>query len=210
MTRPFSRAVTRRFDDDWFLDDWPARKVRKVSPRYDDTPVVLMNEMNRQMAEAVNRMQEFAEDLDALDSLVSRSWDQDDLRPTKSKKLANREMMKRTESGGLQLALDVAGFKPEELKIKLVDDNLVVEALSESSGENSYQRSHFKRWFKLPEGCKLEEIKSKLTSDSRLLIDLPTNKQIEQNQARSIPIEMEKSDKKQVENKEKPAAEEKK
>lgn len=192
LARPLSRAM-RRFDDDFFFDDWPARKVRRVGPLVDDYPVALINEMmNRQMSEAVDRMNEFAEELDSLDSWVG------------ARRRKPQAVVQRTESGGLQLALDVDGFKPEDLKIKLVDDNLVVEALNETSGEDSYHKNQFKRWFKLPEDCKFEEIKSKLTNDNRLLIDLPSNKPAVEQKTRQIPIEMDKNrdstlDKKKVE-----------
>lgn len=189
--RPVSRALSRRHND-WhpYLDHWVPRKRRTFVPTtYDPQPFSWVEQMNREMAHTMNKM---AEDLEALDELVERtSMEVDNLSPRRVK---NKEtIVRRTETGGLQLALDVEGFKPEELKIRLVDDNLVVEALSESSGEDSYQRSQFKRWFKLPEDCKLEEIKSKLTQDNKLLIDLPTNKPIEDSKARSIPIEMEKA-----------------
>lgn len=150
-----------------------------------------MNDMNRQMTAAMNRMQELTEDLDTLDSWVD-SWSDRDSRPRRSRS-ADQALLRRTESGGLQLALDVSDFKPEDLKIKLVDDNLVIEGNSETSGKDSYRQTQFKRWFKLPEDCKLEEITSKLTSDKRLVIDLPSNKPLEQQQTRSIPIEMEKN-----------------
>lgn len=192
VTRPISRAL-RRYDDDWFLNDWPARKARRmVQPEY-ESPIGLMNEMNRQMSAAMSQMQEMANELDNLDELVGRSLvNQENELPRKRLKREAETIVRRTESGGLQLALDVDGFKPEELKIKLVDDNLVVEASSETSGEDSYRRSQFKRWFKLPEDCKLEDIKSKLTGDNRLLIDLPSSKPPLEQRTRSIPIEMEK------------------
>lgn len=155
-----------------------------------ESPAVIMDDMNRQMNAALERMQEFADDLEALDSLVGR-FDSRDNRTQRRRRGPVEMQVSRTESGGLQLALDVGDFKPEDLKIKLLEDNLIVEASNESSGEDSYRKSHFKRWFKLPEDCKVDEIRSKLTSDNRLLIELPSNKPDEQ-QARTIPIEMEK------------------
>lgn len=189
VTRPLSRALTRRFDDDVWFDEWPTKKVRRVGGY--DSPVNIIDDVNRQMVAAMNRMQNFAEDLDALDSLVSRIDKEN--RPKGVKLRREEAILRRTESGGLQLALDVTNFKPEDLKIKLQDDSLLVEGVSEQSGKDSYRRNHFKRWFRLPEDCKLDEIKSRLTEDNQLLIDLPTNKPIESNHTRSIPIEMDKS-----------------
>lgn len=191
--RPLTRAL-RRLDNDLWLDELPVKRMRRYNPSY-ESPISIMDDMNRQMNAALDRMNEFAEDLDALES-----WTMRESRPRAFKRRRDEAVVRRTESGDLQLALDVGEYKPEDLKIKLVDDNLVIEAASESSGEDSYRRSHFKRWFKLPEDCKLEEIKSKLTADNKLLIDLPGTKPQEE-QGRTIPIEMEKStSKKSTEN----------
>lgn len=183
--RPISRAL-RRFDDDFFLEEWPLRKVRRTLPAY-ESPVSLMEDMSRHMANTVNRMQDLVEEMETLDEIATRL---DDNRPRRKRE--DFAVVRRTENGGLQLALDVADYKPEDLQIKLVDDNLVIEAQSESSGKDSYKRSHFKRWFKVPDDCKLEEIRSKVTDDNQLLIDLPLNKPIKSNE-RSIPIEVEKN-----------------
>lgn len=182
--RPVSRLV-RRLEDE-FLDEWPARKMRRTLPAYE--PLAVMDDMGRQMANALNRVQDMVEDLENLEDWASRHFD------GPAKRLRRHEpeaLVKRTESGGLQLALDMADYKPEDLKIKLVDDHLVVEAEHESSGEDSYRKSHFKRWFRLPQDVKVDEIKSKLTDGNRLLIDLPLNEPIESN-SRTIPIEVEK------------------
>lgn len=188
VTRPLSRALRRRLDDDIWSDEWRPRRVRRALPVH-DSPALLMDAMNRQMDMAMNRMQEFAEDLDELDSFVGRLNEDHQPEP---KRRRSDSIVKRTESGGLQLALDVSDYKPEDLKIKLVDDNLVVEAISESSAEDSYSRNHFKRWFKLPQDCKLEDIRSKLTRDNKLVIELPTKKPLGQ-KGQNIPIEMEQA-----------------
>lgn len=192
VSRPLTRAL-RRFNDDWWLDDpWTPKRVRRAAPEYDQ-PLVLFDDMSRQMHAAMNRMQEFAEDLEALDALANK-WDKENTskEPRAKRRRTHNDELKRTESGDLQLSLDVSEYRPEDLKIKLVDDNLVVEAVTENSGKNSYRKSHMKRWFKLPEDCKLEEIKSKLTEDNQLLINLPSNKPALEQNARQIPIEMSK------------------
>ena len=98
----------------------------------------------------------------------------------------------RTEDGNLQVAMDVAQFKPEEVNVKLCDDNLVVEAKTETSENDSYHKAEFKRWIKLPSDCKQEGIKSTITPDKRLLIEVPMNKPIENSRSRNIPIEVQK------------------
>lgn len=184
VSRPLRRAI-KRMEDDLFFDELPVVKVRRTQPLYDESPAVLMDSMSRQVANAMNKMQE---DLEILDN-----WLNDDRWDGLAKRVRSGDncAVRRTESGGLQLALDVADYKPEDLKIKLEDDNLVIEANNEQSSENSYQKSHFKRWFKLPDGCDPDSIRSRLTSDGRLLVDLPNPKPIENN-TKEIPIQVER------------------
>jgi len=98
----------------------------------------------------------------------------------------------RTENGNLQLAIDVSQFKPEEINVKLCDDNLVVEAKTESSENDNYHKAEFKRWIKLPSDVKHEAIKSTMTPDKKLMIEVPVNKPIAESRSRSIPIEVQK------------------
>lgn len=187
--RPVSRLI-RRIEDE-LLDDWPAKRMRRSLPAYE--PLSFMDDMNRQMASTLNRMQEFVDDMEALDSLASRF-------DAEGGRNEPEAIVRRTESGGLQLALDMADYKPEDLKIKLVDDHLVVEAETETSGKDSYRKSHFKRWFRLPDDVKVDDIKSRLTDSKRLLIDLPLNKPIDSSNARTIPIEVEQPKQQAIEN----------
>lgn len=99
----------------------------------------------------------------------------------------------RTEDGTLQMAIDVSQYKPEEVKVKLCDDNLVVEAKTESSENDSYHKAEFKRWVKLPQDVKHDAIKSTLTHDKKLLINVPCNKPIQADRSRNIPIEVQKA-----------------
>lgn len=182
VSRPLRRAI-KRMEDDLLFDELPILKVRRASaPFFEESPRVLMDSMSRRVANVMDKMQE---DLETLDSWISGE------ETRRAGRAENQCAVRRTESGGLQLALDVADFRPEDLKIKLEDDNLIIEANNEQSSENSYQKSHFKRWFKLPDGCDQEQIRSKLTGDGRLLVDLPSAKPIE-DKAREIPIEVEK------------------
>lgn len=96
----------------------------------------------------------------------------------------------RTEDGNLQMAMDVSQYKPEEINVRLCDDKLVVEAKTESSENDSYHKSEFKRWLKLPADCKHEAIKSTLTPDRKLLIEVPMLKPIADNRSRTIPIDI--------------------
>lgn len=98
----------------------------------------------------------------------------------------------RAEDGTLQLAFDVSQYKPEEVNVKLCDDNLVIEAKTESSENDSYHKAEFKRWVKLPQDVKQEAIKSTLTHDKKLVIEVPVAKPIADSRSRNIPIEVQK------------------
>lgn len=99
----------------------------------------------------------------------------------------------RGEDGTLQMAIDVSQYKPEEVNVKLCDDNLVVEARTESSENDSYHKAEFKRWVRLPQDVKHEAIKSTLTPDKKLLIEVPCHKPIQSDRSRNIPIEVQKA-----------------
>lgn len=181
-SHPIARAL-RRLDDD-FYDDWPLSVSQRRHPPFWTSDDVI----GKQVVDAMNKITDFAQEIDQLTHDVTPRLGGGDL------------LMKRTGDGSLQLALDVKDYKPEDIKINLVDNHLVIEARNESSGENSYHKSEFKRWFKLPENCKLEEIKSNLTKDNKLLISLPSTKPaIEQTKVRSIPINVDQRE--AVENK---------
>lgn len=96
----------------------------------------------------------------------------------------------RTEDGNLQMAIDVSQYKPEEINMRLCDDNLVVEAKTESSENNSYHKSEFKRWLKLPADCKHDAIKSTLTPDMKLIVEVPVLKPIADSRSRTIPTDV--------------------
>lgn len=131
-----------------------------------------------EVVQAVNRLQDLVDDFD-----VPSSAERHD---------AGELTMKREQDGSLQLTMDVTGFKPEDLKIELVDDSLVVHGKSETSGENSFSKSEIKRWFKLPENCKVEDIKSNMTVDNKLLISLPSTKPANEQKKREIAITVDK------------------
>lgn len=98
----------------------------------------------------------------------------------------------RAEDGTLQVALDVSQFKPEEVNVKLCDDNLVIEAKTETSENDSYHKAEFKRWLKLPQDVKHEAIKSTMTPDRKLIVEVPCHKPIHSDRSRNIPIDIQK------------------
>lgn len=65
-------------------------------------------------------------------------------------------------------------FKPEEIKVKVVDDFIVVEGKHEErQDKHGYISRQFTRRYKLPPNVNLEAVKSSLSSDGVLSIAAP-------------------------------------
>ncbi|XP_004523812.1 heat shock protein 23 [Ceratitis capitata] len=92
---------------------------------------------------------------------------------------------------GYQVSLDVAQFKPSELTVKVVDNNVVVEGKYEGrEDEHGFISKHFVRSFSLPRGYKAEEAMSTLSSDGILTVNVPKPPGLEDKSAeRVIPIQ---------------------
>lgn len=88
---------------------------------------------------------------------------------------ANRDKSGRSEvrcdRDKFMVNLDVQQFKPEELKVKTVDNFVVIEGKHEEKpDEHGYISRHFVRRYKLPEGAKPEDMQCNLSSDGVLQI----------------------------------------
>jgi crystallin alpha B len=71
----------------------------------------------------------------------------------------------------LQVNLDVQQFAPEEITVKLVDDFVVIEGKhDERQDEHGFISRQFQRRYKLPSACKLNTVKSSLSSDGVLTV----------------------------------------
>nr|XP_012215271.1 PREDICTED: alpha-crystallin B chain-like [Linepithema humile] len=70
-----------------------------------------------------------------------------------------------------QLILDVQYFEPHEIKVKVVNNYLVVTAKHEDKqDEHGLVSRQFTRRCELPENCNIEQLTSKLSSDGILTI----------------------------------------
>ncbi|CAH1401069.1 unnamed protein product [Nezara viridula] len=70
--------------------------------------------------------------------------------------------------------LDVQQFKPDELKLKVVDGFLVVDGKHEErSDEHGFISRQFTRRYKIPEDVDQEKLNSHLSSDGVLSISAP-------------------------------------
>ncbi|XP_012253746.2 protein lethal(2)essential for life-like isoform X2 [Athalia rosae] len=73
-----------------------------------------------------------------------------------------------------QVILDVQQFAPEEITVKTIDNNVIVEAKhEEKQDEHGYISRHFVRRYLLPSTHKVSDVTSSLSSDGVLTITAP-------------------------------------
>jgi len=82
---------------------------------------------------------------------------------------------------GFQVCMDVEQFKPNELNVKVVDDNIiVVEGKHEDrEDDHGFISRHFVRRYALPKGYEADKVQSSLSSDGVLTITVPKPQAIE-------------------------------
>ncbi|XP_055390314.1 heat shock protein 27-like [Condylostylus longicornis] len=85
---------------------------------------------------------------------------------------------------GFKVLMDVKQFKPEEITVKTVDNQVIVEGKHEErEDEHGHIYRHFTRKYILPKGYDSKEVTSTLSSDGVLTIKAPPpQKQIEGNE----------------------------
>lgn len=99
-----------------------------------------------------------------------------------------RRAVNRRPSGGastvqadknkFQVTLDVQQFKPEEVTVKVVDKNVLIEGKHEErQDEHGWISRQFVRKYLVPEQCDIEQLKSTLSSDGVLTITAPRKEQ---------------------------------
>jgi len=95
-----------------------------------------------------------------------------------------------TESDGsrkFQLAFDIRGFDPEEVKVKTQNGTLSVSAKKEKKDDNSYSLHEFSQTYTLPKDLKLDDLKSTFAENGILTIEAPLPKA--ESKDRQIKIE---------------------
>jgi len=91
----------------------------------------------------------------------------------------------------LSATLDVSGFAPEDLKVSVIGQHIVVEASHPEKQDQlgSIERK-FIRKFNLPKNAAPESVVSNLTSDGQLTISAQSNKAKEASPPKTIPIKV--------------------
>jgi len=107
----------------------------------------------------------------------------------------------QAEKRDFQAAVDVRFFKPEEVKVKLVGRNLIIEAEHEErEDEHGIVSRKLQRRYELPENVDVEKLSCERTKDGLLKINAPrlTLKDVGE---RTIPIKMAPEEPAKLENK---------
>lgn len=75
---------------------------------------------------------------------------------------------------GFEVSLDVQHFTPNEITIKTVDDNIIIEGKHEyRADEHGDVSRHFRRTYHLPDGFNVKDVVSSLSSDHILVVKAP-------------------------------------
>ncbi|XP_023304391.2 heat shock protein 23-like [Lucilia cuprina] len=91
---------------------------------------------------------------------------------------------------GFQVCMDVAQFKPSELKVKVVDNCVVVEGKHEErEDQHGFIQRHFVRRYVLPKGYDADKVVSTLSSDGVLTVSVPKPVEEEKTKERIIQIQ---------------------
>jgi len=77
------------------------------------------------------------------------------------------------ENGVQRVKFNVQNFQPEEIDLKVVDNILRVHAVHKSTADGSNVHREYSRQFTLPEGIDLEAMKSTLSDDGVLEVEVP-------------------------------------
>ena len=93
----------------------------------------------------------------------------------------------------LKLTFDVRQFRPEEISVKTMDQQLVVQAKHKEDSESSKVYREYNRKFLLPPSVNPETMKSILSPEGVLSIEAPVNPALDAPRERLVPIEHVKS-----------------
>lgn len=97
----------------------------------------------------------------------------------------------RIDDKRFSVLLDVTNFAPEEIKVKVVGNELSVSAKHENETEGHFTSRQFNRHFVLPKDVNMNSVVSRLTDEGKLLVEAE-RKALPPPQERFISIEKDK------------------
>lgn len=86
----------------------------------------------------------------------------------------------------LKLSMAAKNYRPEQIKVSVKNNELLVQAENVYSDSNRSERSYLTKSITLPPGTQIDQLKSFLNADGQLEIEAPF---IEPNQNRSIEVQ---------------------
>uniref|UniRef100_A0A914DNY2 SHSP domain-containing protein n=1 Tax=Acrobeloides nanus TaxID=290746 RepID=A0A914DNY2_9BILA len=106
----------------------------------------------------------------------------------------NAGQLKMEENGDFTYRVNIQGYRPEELKVDIEGDDMVIQGEHKEERENEHVYRQFRRKFKIPKEALKDSIRADMV-DTGLLIITGQSLGAVQAQKRNIPIEQKKSDK---------------
>ena len=96
----------------------------------------------------------------------------------------------QADKNKFQVTLDIQQFAPEEVTVKVVGNNVVVEGKHEErQDEHGFISRQFVRKYIVPEQCDIDQLKSSLSSDGVLMITAPRKETPQTKNERIIKIQ---------------------
>jgi HSP20 family molecular chaperone IbpA len=86
----------------------------------------------------------------------------------------------------LKMALPVKNYRPEQIKVSVKNNELIVQAENVYNDNNRSERSFLTKSITLPPGTQIDQLRSFLNTDGQLEIEAPF---VEPNQGRSIEVQ---------------------
>lgn len=95
---------------------------------------------------------------------------------------------------GLTYRCSVAGYNPEELKVDIKDNELIIQGEHKSENEGQTLQRSFTRSFTLPSNINKEAIQCSINEKGQLEIMAPKLESVDAAQTKSIPIDYKPSE----------------
>jgi len=183
------------FDDPFFQDNW--LDIQKTQKNFFTQAQEQFRQQRERMESSMNESMNISNFFDKDFALSKFDDDFDFFKFNKdfgfskmSLKDAHELSVKETEES-LEIKLDTAGFKPDELRVTAGSGVICVEGKHEEKtekGESMVSRM-MSRQYPLPAQARPSDVVSNLSKDGILVVTVPKSKQIKQGE-RNVPIEM--------------------
>ena len=95
-----------------------------------------------------------------------------------------------SQDGSFKVCVSVSAYKPEELTVKVIEENLLIEAHHKEKDEKTgrFKQQHFQQRFHIPKSCDMDRLTSSLSAEGVLTVYAPA-KAIEAPAERPIHIQ---------------------